>query len=137
MPTTAHSDLKHFKNQLITKTRNSISVALMLNGKTALLNIPTEHYVQQHDPCITAELWPFSIQHAAIIFNTTKRRSRNYELSPWEQFTGERSKLDQTDMHPLFCPVYVLDRRMQEGTSPPKWKKRTTQKVYVGHLHHY
>jgi hypothetical protein len=40
-------------------------------------------------------------------------------------------------MHPLFCPVYVLDRPMQEGTSPPKWTKRTTQKVYVGHLHHY
>jgi hypothetical protein len=40
-------------------------------------------------------------------------------------------------MHPLLCPVYVLDRRMQEGTSPPKWTKRTTQKVYVGHLHHY
>jgi hypothetical protein len=40
-------------------------------------------------------------------------------------------------MHPLFCPVYVLDRRMQEGKSPPKWTKRTTQKVYVGHLHHY
>jgi hypothetical protein len=40
-------------------------------------------------------------------------------------------------MHPLFCPVYVLDRRIQEGTSPPKWTKRTTQKVYVRHLHHY
>jgi hypothetical protein len=40
-------------------------------------------------------------------------------------------------MHPLLCPIYVLDRRMQEGTSPPKWTKRTTQKVYVGHLHHY
>jgi hypothetical protein len=26
---------------------------------------------------------------------------------------------------------------MQEGTSPPKWTKCTTQKVYVGHLHHY
>jgi hypothetical protein len=26
---------------------------------------------------------------------------------------------------------------MQEGTSPPKWKKRTTQKVYVRHLHQY
>jgi hypothetical protein len=26
---------------------------------------------------------------------------------------------------------------MQEGTSPPKWTKRTTQKFYVGHLHHY
>jgi hypothetical protein len=50
---------------------------------------------------------------------------------------GERSKLDQTDMHPLFCPVYVLDRRMQEGASPPKWTKLTAQKVYVGHPHHY
>jgi hypothetical protein len=40
-------------------------------------------------------------------------------------------------MHPLFCPVYVLDQRMQEGTSPPKWTKRTIQKVYVGHLHNY
>jgi hypothetical protein len=40
-------------------------------------------------------------------------------------------------MHPLFCPVYVLDRCMQEGTSPPKCTKRTTQKVYAGHLHHY
>jgi hypothetical protein len=40
-------------------------------------------------------------------------------------------------MHPLFCPVYVLGRRMQEGTSPPKWTKRTTQKVHIGHLHHY
>jgi hypothetical protein len=50
---------------------------------------------------------------------------------------GENSKLDQTDMHPLLCPVYVLDRCMQEGTSPPRWTKLTTQKVYVGHLRHY
>jgi hypothetical protein len=40
-------------------------------------------------------------------------------------------------MHPLFCPVYFLDRRMQEGISPPKRTKHTTPKVYVGHLHHY
>jgi hypothetical protein len=26
---------------------------------------------------------------------------------------------------------------MQEGTSPPKWTQQTTQKTYVGHLHHY
>jgi hypothetical protein len=40
-------------------------------------------------------------------------------------------------MHPLFCPVYVLDRRILEGTSTPKWTKRTTQKACVGHVHHY
>jgi hypothetical protein len=95
------------------------------------------HAISRWDKTITAELWLFTIQHTATIYNTTKRRSRDYDLIPWEQFTGERSKLDQTGMYPLFCPVYVLDRRMQEGTSPPKWTKRTTQKVYVGHLHHY
>jgi hypothetical protein len=51
MPIMAHSDLEHFKNKLKTETRNSTSVAFMLNGKTALLNVPTENYVQQHDQC--------------------------------------------------------------------------------------
>jgi hypothetical protein len=95
------------------------------------------HAISRWDKTTTAEIWPFAIHHAATIYNTTKQRSRDYDISPWEQFTGERSKLDQNDMHPLFCPVYVLDRRMQEGTSPPKWSKRTRQKVYVGHLHQY
>jgi hypothetical protein len=95
------------------------------------------HAISIWDKKITAELWSFVIQHDATIYNTKKQRSRDYRISPWEQFTGERSKLDQNDMHPLFCPVYVLDRRMQEGASPPKWEKRTTQRVYVGHLHHY
>jgi hypothetical protein len=95
------------------------------------------HAISRWDKTITAELWPFAIQHAATIYSTTKQRSRDNDLSPWKKFTGERFKLDQTDMHPLFCPLYVLDRCMQEGTSPPKWTKRTTQKVYVRHLHHY
>jgi hypothetical protein len=95
------------------------------------------HAISRWDKTITAELWPFEIQHAATIYNTTRRRSRDYDLSLWEKCTGKRSKLNQTDMHPLLCPVYVLDRRIQEGASPPKWTKRTTQKVYVGHLHHY
>jgi hypothetical protein len=96
-----------------------------------------KHAISRWDKTITAELWPFAIQHDATIYNTTKWRSHDCNLSPWEQFTGKRSKLDQTDMHPLFCPVYVLDRQMQEGTSTPKWTKLTTQKIYVSHLHHY
>jgi hypothetical protein len=80
---------------------------------------------------------PLIIQHTATIYNTTKGRSRDYDASTWEQFTSDSSTLDQHNMHPVLCPVYVLDRRMQERTSPPKWTKCTTQKVYVGHLHHY
>jgi hypothetical protein len=67
----------------------------------------------------------------------TRPQKADYDASPWEKNTDERSKLDQNAMHPLCFPVYVLDRIIQEGTSPPKWTKRTTQKVYVGHLHHY
>jgi hypothetical protein len=78
------------------------------------------HAISKWDKTITAELWPFAIQHTSTIYNTTKQRWRDYDISPWEQFTGEHSKLDQNDMYPLFFPVYVLDRRMQEETSPPK-----------------
>jgi IS30 family transposase len=41
------------------------------------------HAISRWDKTITAELWPFAIQHAATIYITTKRRSRDYELSPW------------------------------------------------------
>jgi hypothetical protein len=51
MPTTDHSDLKHFKKQLTTKTRNFTSVALTPSGKTALLNVQTAPYAPQHDQC--------------------------------------------------------------------------------------
>jgi hypothetical protein len=101
-----------WKNSLVERSNGTLCAAAR-----SMLN----HAISRWDKTITAKLWPFSIQHTTTIYNTTKRRSRDYDLSPWEEFTGERSKLNQTDMHPLFCPVYVLDRRMQEGTSPPKW----------------
>jgi hypothetical protein len=93
--------------------------------------------ISKWDKTITPELWPFTIQHAATIFNTMKCRSHNYEEIRCEKFAGEISKLEQSDIHPLFCPVFVLDQRLQEGTYHPKWKQRNEQKVYLGCLHHY
>jgi hypothetical protein len=40
------------------------------------------HTVSNWDKTTTPELWHFTIQDVATIFNTTKRRSRNYEESP-------------------------------------------------------
>jgi hypothetical protein len=117
-----------WQNGLLERLNGTICAAAL-----SMLN----HAISKWDKTITPELWPSAIQKAATIYNTTKRGSNDYDISPWEQFTGERSKLTQSDMHPLLCPVYVLDQRMQEGASPPKWTKRTTQKVDVGHLHHY
>jgi hypothetical protein len=48
------------------------------------------HAIMKWDKTITAELWHFTIQHIATIFNTTKRRSRDYDARPWKQFTSER-----------------------------------------------
>jgi hypothetical protein len=92
-----------WQNGLIERSNGTLCAAAR-----SMLN----HAISKSDETIKAELWPFTIQHASKIYNTTKRRSRDYDIIPWEKITGERSKLDQNDMHPLFCPVYVLDRRM-------------------------
>ena len=39
--------------------------------------------------------------------------------------------------HTLFCPTYVLDKRLQSdgGAGPPKWEPRSWIGVYLGHSH--
>jgi hypothetical protein len=97
------------------------------------------HAISKWDMTITPELWPFAMQHPTTIFSTMRRISRNYEESPWGRFTGEISKLEQSDMRTLLCPVFVLDRHLQEGKYHHKWKQQAEHKVYIIHLnlHHY
>jgi hypothetical protein len=123
MRTTEPFKLKYFKRPWTTKTSDLTSAAKTNSGKTALLKVERSngtlcatarsmlnHTISKWNKTITAEL--------SAIYNTIKRRSRDYDINPWEQFRGERSKLDQNDMHRFFS-VYILDRRMQEGTSCP------------------
>ena len=36
--------------------------------------------------------------------------------------------------HPLFCPVFTLDKSLQSGTGMlPKWNPRSNAGVYLGH----
>jgi hypothetical protein len=36
--------------------------------------------------------------------------------------------------HPLFCPVFALDRKLQGGIGGiPKWNQRSSAGVYLGH----
>jgi hypothetical protein len=39
------------------------------------------------------------------------------------------------NFHALFCPIYVLDHRLQlaGGPGPPKWEPRSRMGVYLGH----
>jgi transposase InsO family protein len=80
------------QNGLVERSNGTLRAASL-----SMLN----HAISKWDKTIKAEFWPFAIQHTATIYNTTKQRSRDYDAIPWEQFTRERSKLDQNDMHPL------------------------------------
>ena len=40
-------------------------------------------------------------------------------------------------MKPLFCPVYVLDRHLQEDNNLGKWQQCAQLGVYIGHCHQY
>jgi hypothetical protein len=62
------------------------------------------HAISKWGKIITPELWTYTIKHAATIFNNTRIITRDYEEIPWEKITGERPKLHQHDMHPLFAP---------------------------------
>jgi hypothetical protein len=62
------------------------------------------HAISKWDKTITPELWPFAIQQAATIYNTTKRLSRDYDVIRLQQFTGERSKLSQMTCTRYFVP---------------------------------
>jgi hypothetical protein len=80
-----------WKNGLVERSNGTMGA-----GARSML----DHAISKWYKTKTAELWHFAIQHPATIYNTMKRRSRDYDASPWEQFTGERSKLDQNGMHP-------------------------------------
>jgi hypothetical protein len=65
-------DNAQWQNGLVDRSNGTLCAAAR-----SILN----HAISKWDKTITPELWPFSIQQAATIYNTTKRRSRDYDIS--------------------------------------------------------
>eukprot|EP00957_Ditylum_brightwellii_P133214 10156992-Ditylum_brightwellii.AAC.1 len=66
-------------------------------------------------------------------FNTQKGVKLPY---PDEVFTGmtkrTKSKSDTFRIfHPFGCPVYVLDKRLADGSSAPKWNPRSRVGIFL------
>jgi transposase InsO family protein len=79
------------------------------------------------------DLWALSMDYAVWIYN---RVPLDYlgGLSPNEFWSGIRS--DHADLkhaHVFGCPVYVLDPKLQDGKSIPKWNSRSRQGMFVGY----
>lgn len=89
------------------------------------------HAMQRWPSVITEEFWPFAIRHACTFHNA----SVNPESlqSPHQMFTGNSPPWCMKDFRVFGCPVFVLDKRLQDGDSLPKWRSRCWDGVYVGH----
>jgi hypothetical protein len=86
-----HADNGAFRSETFQKSTDSKNQKLNFNGVHAQLQnglvecsngtlcaaarSMLSHSISRWDKTITAELWPFAIQHAATIYNTTKLRS--------------------------------------------------------------
>ena len=62
----------------------------------------------------------------------------NEMKSPFTLFTDKDTNQSPHDFKAFGSPVYVLDPSLQTGTlGPGKWKERSYQGVYIGHLLHH
>jgi hypothetical protein len=53
-------------------------------------------------------------------------------MSPSLMFTGSVAPWHMEDFHVFRSPVYVPDKRLQDGDSLPRWKVRSWLGIYVG-----
>lgn len=78
-----------------------------------------------------ASLWSLAVLHACYVFNHVPDHSTG--LSPADIFTKTRWPHKRFhDLHVWGCPVYVLEKSLQDGKKIPKWKPRSNRSVYMG-----
>ena len=79
----------------------------------------------------TSTLWPMAVKHACHLFNHVPNHTTG--LSPTDIFTRTRWPQKKfLDMHVWGCPVYVLEKSLQDGKKIPKWKPRSNRSMYMG-----
>jgi hypothetical protein len=88
------------------------------------------HWPQMAKSC--ENLWPYAVDYAVYMHNHLP--IRDMRLSPVEKFTGTMfSNYNHlTRAHTFGCPVYVLDPRLQDSKTIPKWKMRSRRGIYLG-----
>ena len=78
-----------------------------------------------------ASLWPMAVDQACYLFNHVPDPSTG--LSPSDIFTKTRWAHKRFhDLHVWGCPVYVLDKSLQDGKKIPKWRPRSSRSIYMG-----
>jgi hypothetical protein len=78
--------------------------------------------------------WPFAMKAMAEQMNSLHVNSEG-QTPESIMYDVDLETISVKNFHTLFCPVYVLDHRLQSagGPGPPKWEPRSRICVYLGH----
>lgn len=112
------------------------SVESHIGHLTAKARSMLMHAMQKWPGIITPAFWPFCISQAVRMHNLTPHRGQS--RSPHEIFTDEDSSITPADFRTMLCPVFVLEKELQDGKKLPKFSKAHSHiGVYVGHSPHH
>ena len=78
---------------------------------------------------VTAEFWPFPLR---LVVDTHNNTPLPNGLCPVELFAIVKRRTCLQDYHTFGCPAYVLDTRLCNGGSIPKWNPRARRGIYLG-----
>jgi hypothetical protein len=70
---------------------------------------------------VTKEFWPFAVPHTCMFHNASIRS--DIGKSPHNLFTGSPAPWKLEDFIVFGSPVLILDKKLQDGDSLPKWKR--------------
>ncbi|CAJ1936825.1 unnamed protein product, partial [Cylindrotheca closterium] len=92
------------------------------------------HATKRWPEAINAHLWPFAVRMANLLINATPWLADLKKRSPEEMFSGSKVDNNPKHWHHFGCPVFVLDKNMQQGRRPAggKWMPRTQVGIYLG-----
>ena len=104
----------------------------LTNGARTLLL----HGIRMWPQMIDSMFWPFALKAYTERLNCLQVDQNGQTPEP--RMAGvslQRNDIQVSNYHTLFCPVYVLDSRLQTagGAGPPKWQPRSRIGVYLGH----
>ena len=81
----------------------------------------------------SADLWPFALDYAVHIHNHFPDGGRPGAPAPIEVFCGAKVACEKLRRLRVFgCPAFVLDPRLQDGKTIPKWNPRARKGQFLG-----
>jgi hypothetical protein len=103
--------------------QNGISKRMIGKIQSNAHTITLLHAIAQWPACIDQSFWPFAIHHRVNKHNYTQ--TSHDTRSPWELFTGEAPSRQLSEYKVIGCPVYILNKDLQDKpSSAKKWETR-------------